>query len=288
MYDFDILEKRCKKYHLKKYFLISTPFLIIIVAFVNYMIFFYNKPTIQSNKIEKQINQKIIKTPTSSSISKPLHNNTKKNNKYYYLQFFAAKETKIKYLYKKEEKLQKLGFDCYIYKGKSLLYLRCNSTKDYNKFLQSKELAKRYKLDFISKRESYSQKPYKYKKLKIAEKKKITIKEKPIIKAEDTFVLKSQKFNVSNLKKLFQERKSYNIALKIAQYYYKMQGYTHAIEWAKKANAIDKTDAQSWIIYATSLYTIGEKEKAKKILHIYLQFENSEQVNNILAKWGKK
>ena len=294
MYDFDLLEKKYKKYRFKKYFLISLAFIVLITVIVGSIIFFYEtktQPYPQSTKIEKKNQvevkkQKIItkeivkiKKAEKKKTHKPLTNHAQ-NEKCYYLQFFAARKSRAKYLHVEKKKLQRLGFDCYIYKGTNLLYLRCNRTRDYNDFLKSKELANKYKLDFIAKKVTCSQK----RSPKSPPKK---ILQKPVKKVKkETFVLKSKKFDVNKLKKLFQERKSFNIALKLAQYYYLAHDYKQAIQWAKTANSIDKTDAESWIIYAKSLYTLGDKEKAKKILHIYSQFENSAQVKKLLSEWS--
>ena len=290
MYDFDLLEKRCKRYHLKKYFLILLPLVVFIFAIVSYIVFFHKVQAvspIQKNKVKKQVSKQVVikkkKVPISSSLSKNIG-----SNKCYSLQFFVAKEAGIKYLYFKEEKLKKLGFDCYIHKGTSLLHLQCNDTEDINNLLTSKELANKYKLHFITKRVPCRHKKEKFKKSKKTTKPKIVTKVNSPVEVKDTFILQSQKFNVANLKKLFQQRQSYNLALKIARFYYNAKDYTDAIKWAKKANSIDKTDVASWIIYAKSLYNLGNKKKAKKILHIYLQFENSKQVNEILSNWSNK
>ena len=290
MYDFDLLEKRCKRYHLKKYFLILLPFVVFILAIVSYIVFFHKVQAIspiQKSKVEKQVSKHAVikkkKVPISSSLSKNIG-----SNKCYSLQFFVATEAGIMYLHFKEEKLKQLGFDCYIHKEMSLLHLQCNDTEDKNNLLASKELANKYKLNFIIKRVPCMHKKEKLKKSKKITKAEIVTKVDSPVEVKDTFILQSQKFNVANLKKLFQQRQSYNLALKIARFYYNAKDYTNAIEWAKKSNSIDKTDATSWIIYAKSLYNLGNKEKAKKILHIYLQFENSKQVNEILSNWSNK
>ncbi len=288
MYDFDLLEKRCKRYHLKKYFLILLPLVVFILAIVSYIVFFHKLQAIspiQKSKVKKEVSKKVVIKKKKVLISPSLSKNIG-SNKCYSLQFFVAQGTGIKYLHFKEEKLQKLGFNCYVHKRMSFLYLQCNDTEDINNLLASKELANKYKLHFVTKRVPCRHKKEKFKKPKQITKPKIVTKVNSSVEVKDTFILQSQKFNVKNLKKLFQQRQSYNLALKIAKFYYNAKDYTDAIKWAKKANSIDKTDATSWIIYAKSLYKLGDKEKAKKILHIYLQFENSRRVNEILSNWS--
>lgn len=303
MYNFETLEKRCKRYYLKKYVLFFILFLVVVAIATASMMFLNKKTTLPHDKstiVKKYIAKKkvVVREKIKTKIPKPSKVKVQKRvesfpltkklegNTCYSLQFFVANDLGLKYLYLKEKKLKKLGFDCSIHKGKSLFHLLCGETKNHDEFQKSKKLAHQYDLEYSIRKVQCSQAEYKQKKAKKIE--KIVAEVKPRITKEDTFVLQSQKFDATHLKKLFQKRKSYSIALKLAQYYSNAKEYENAVVWAKKANSIDKTDAESWIIYAQSLYALGDKEKAKKILHIYLEFENSKQVNKILSHWSNK
>jgi len=309
MYDFDKLEKKCKKYYIKRYLPIG--FVLIALASAGVYGFYAVKngplPKKQNIKIKQK---KVVKQkPKEEIITKPqikhkpaqpkqnrevVNLKAEKNSQCYYLQFFVVQRHNRKYIETKQNKLSKLGFHCYVFPGKKLLYLRCNKTKDYNEFLNAKKLADKYKLHYITKKVmcngTKATKPAK----KIQEKKKVinqttaqelTKKHQP---EETKFTLQSQKVDIATLTELYQERKNYNLSLKIAQKYYEKQNYDQAIKWAKEANSINKVDDASWIIYAKSLYAKKEYKKAKKILQIYTKFENSSQVDKLLSEWSEK
>lgn len=307
MFDFDTLEKKCKIYHFKKYLFLSLP-IIGILAIATYIFLYYNN-TIQEEKtgVEKKqlaVQQaavkktvslkkerpKVVKQVKAKVLKKsPKIAKMKKDNKCYSLQFYVATKPNRAYIQNKQKQLLNLGFDCFIYEGdKNWLYLRCNRTQDYNEYLSSKKLARKYHLEFMTKRMECS-----HKTAKKVHKKNIVQKPKTVVKPvepiqESIFVLQSKTFDLKKLKKLFQERKSYNIALKIARYYYEAKDYPKAIEWSKRANSIDNSDDESWILYAKSLYANKEYEKAKKILEIYTQFESSSKVTKLLSDWSNK
>jgi len=324
MYDFDTLEKKCKLYHFKKFLLLAVTFIALLGAGV-YILRLdnnnqkkekplntkkykkQNKVTIQKkspvvkkeikkiekNKIEKKVDKKNTIINKTSKSTKTVFD--QENNKCYMLQFFVSKKNKTKYIYLNKEKLTKLGFKCYIYAGKELLHLVCDKTRDYNKFLDSKKMANKYNLKFVPRKvmcgDIKNQEAKSFLKEKNTTSPKIAPQIVPQTKAiqpESNFAIKTKKYDISSLKKLFYERKSYNLALKIARYYYEAKDYDSAIKWSKTANSIDKTDDKSWIIYAKSLYAKKEYDKAKKILEIYMQFENSSKVSDLLAIWSNK
>ena len=314
MFDFNTLEKKCKIYHFKKYLLLGIPIMSLLAAGAYIFLLYNNEPqkekplvakkhikqkkvTIQKKailqksviikketlKIEKKVNKKNKALKEISKITK-----VQENDKCYSLQFYVSTRSGIKYIHIKQKKLLQLGFDCFIYEGEKLLYLRCNRTKDYNEFLSSKKLANKYNLKFIAKKMVCSSKT-----TQLLHKKNTFIKPKialkpSILTKENKFILQSKKYDLKKLKKLFQERKNYNIALKIARYYYEEKDYNNAIKWSKTANSINKTDDKSWIIYAKSLYAKKDYKKAKKILEIYTQFENSSKVTKLLSDWSNK
>jgi len=293
MYNFDKLARKCKLYYFKK-MLLFTLLLITLLSAGLFAFHFYTTPQKEIKKItkKKSIPKTIIRTfpiVEKKKYKKDKSTPVEKSHICYYLQFFVAGKSKTKYIHEKEKELTKLGFECYIYEGKRSLYLRCNRTRDYNTFLTSKKIADSYHLNYFATKtkcpNKSTKKPTKIQKQKSKE--VLAPQSKPDQK-QPAFQLQSKKYTLTNLKKLFQERKSYNLALKVADYYYNAQEYDNTIKWAKIANAIDKTDDASWILYAKALYAKKEYKKAKKILQIYTQFENSTKVNTLLSDWSNK
>ena len=289
MYNFDKLARRCKFYYFKKMLLFTLLPIALLTAGL-FAFHFYTtqqtekRPVKKIKEIKEVVEKKsiattMIKTPPIIEKKKERDAKVENNATCYYLQFFVARKSKAKYIHNKEQKLAKLGFECYIYEGKRSLYLRCNRTRDYNAFVASKKIADSYHLDYFATKTKCSDK-------KTQKPKEIhQQKQKP---QQNPFALQSKKYTLTKLKQLFQERQSYNIAVKIAKYYYDTKVYDNAIRWAKKANKLDKTDDASWILYAKSLYAKKEYKKAKKILQIYTQFENSSEVNTLLSNWSNR
>jgi len=310
MHNFDTLEKKCKLYYLKRVFYIGISS-VLLLGIAAYLFFhFFAQQNLKNVKVaEKALAPKVL--PEKEELPKKQKNVVKQQSKQqqskqqqlpkttmlkekqcYALQFFVSRKSKPRYIYRNKKKLTQLGFDCFIHEGSELLHLICNQTRNYHDFLNSKRLAKKYNLQFVSQKRICSD----AKKESVKQKRKsipaLTAKSIPKqqekIASKNTFVLQSKKYDLNRLKQLFNERKNYNLALKIAQKYYAMQDYTQAIKWAKKANSINKTDDASWIIYAKSLYAKKEYKKAKKILQIYTKFENSSQVDKLLSDWSEK
>jgi tetratricopeptide (TPR) repeat protein len=83
--------------------------------------------------------------------------------------------------------------------------------------------------------------------------------------------------NVSNLP-------SFETSIKLAQEYFKEGDYKNALKWAKNANIQNKKDPRSWIIVSTSLYKLGKKNQAIKILQIYFNFTGNKKLLKIIER----
>jgi len=317
MYDFDILAKKCKLYYLKKVLYTVIPLLIIaggalflflenttpkqktapaVVKRVN-VVKKTKEPAVKKESIKRQEKRVLLtkikkETPVSSHKTKTYQVKNDKANYCYALQFFVSKKSKTRYAYLNKEKLTQLGFDCFIYEGTELLHLVCNQTSDYSEFLKAKELANHYNLHYVSKKRLCDVEKPKDKKRDDKKSNEVKQKQKEeqqeALEPKNRFVLQSATYDLKKLKELFSERKSYTLALKIAQKYYKKQNYDKVIEWAKRANSINKQDDASWILYAQALYAQHNYKKAKKILEIYTKFENSPRVMKLLSDWSDK
>jgi len=80
----------------------------------------------------------------------------------------------------------------------------------------------------------------------------------------------------------------YVTALKIAHLYFEKRDYENAALWARKANLIDRDDEEAWVLYAKSEYALGNRERAKRILRLYLDYRDSVKARTLLLSWGKE
>jgi tetratricopeptide (TPR) repeat protein len=120
------------------------------------------------------------------------------------------------------------------------------------------------------------------------EKPKKIIQKKPVKKVEPKSLVSQNEVNIEQLEKVYERRKSYTIAIKIAKKYFDKKDYKNSLKWAKKANNLNKEKSDSWILYAKSKYELGHKSAAKEILHFYLNYKNSKEVKMLLKQWDKK
>jgi tetratricopeptide (TPR) repeat protein len=119
-------------------------------------------------------------------------------------------------------------------------------------------------------------------------KKDIQCQNQPIIKqtiSKNKKLIIMQQLNTNKLINLYKHQESYDLAIKIAKLYYGQKDYNNSLLWAKKANKLDKTDEESWIIYAKSLYARGDKTQARQLLNIYLKFKPSQKAQKLLNQW---
>lgn len=82
----------------------------------------------------------------------------------------------------------------------------------------------------------------------------------------------SKIINIYDLKKQFYQNPSYKKALVLSNYYYKNKNYKKSIFWALKANDIDKTAKESWLVFIKSKKALGDIEEANKALNAYVKY----------------
>ncbi len=123
---------------------------------------------------------------------------------------------------------------------------------------------------------------------KVEEMPKKLVKRTPVThkakaKKEDTFQLKvTQRKSLYKLLVAYKNDKSYDAAIKIAQFYLEEKDYDKAVKWAVEASKKDPAQAQSWIIYAQAKRALGKPEVAKRALSIYLKHNYSQPAQNLL------
>ena len=116
------------------------------------------------------------------------------------------------------------------------------------------------------------------------------LKKENKLKEENKTAKTSEKVDKSKEEQLekkpikLKELPPYEICIKLAKEYYEKGDYKQALEWAKKANMQDNTKASSWIITAKTLYKIGKKDEAIKLLKIYHSYTQDEKVKELIKK----
>ena len=119
---------------------------------------------------------------------------------------------------------------------------------------------------------------------KVAEHKKVKIQKKEIkqtkkiIKPKKNLIKVEKKIDIEDLINSFNQNPSYDIAIRISNYYLNRNNLALSKTWALKANNINPSKADSWKIFAIILIKQKKFTKAKEVLKIYLNDygENSE------------
>ena len=110
------------------------------------------------------------------------------------------------------------------------------------------------------------------------------VAEKPAVKRDKPLiVIKSQKLTLGDLIKSYQNFPSFEKAIKIANLYLKKNELKKAKEWALKANNIDASNYESWIIFAKILIKQNKRKEAIKVLKTYVEnYGNNSQIENFI------
>ncbi|QOP42902.1 tetratricopeptide repeat protein [Sulfurimonas sediminis] len=302
MHNFDDLQKRCKIYTIKK----NLKYLLILILFLVLILYAYNLTDVKASKknnenktitgshlikkpaVKKEAKKTTItkekKHPVVIKESKKLETKAKK----YSLQFLVASPRYINRIKKEKKYLETLGFsNCRLQQSAVYIHLTCNESDTLQDLDPYIELAQRKKLDYVIRTQNNDA----LQQGTVPKKKEKVKKSVPPVQIQKTPqqtalpMIKVQNADTQELQKRFAQTPNYAVALVIARNYYEEGNYKKAIVWAKKANQLNKSDAGSWIIYAKSLYALHQDAKAKQLLHIYLQYENSDAAQSLLKQW---
>jgi len=97
--------------------------------------------------------------------------------------------------------------------------------------------------------------------------------------SEKDIKIQESRANVNALINQFNISPNYDLAITISKYFYNHKNYKKSQIWAIKANNIDPAKADSWILFADILLKEGKKNKAKKILSVYIdQYGNNDKI----------
>jgi len=300
IYNLEELEKKCKKYRRKK---LMKAFLVLGL-FVAGAFYLYNsfKPsaTPQLQQRADMVKKSVKRPPVEEEASLKKVNEKKENKVKPVKKSGGCFAVQVLYSYDKylgraqeeQKRLNQEGLDCYIKRSetqKDRIYLRCNAayTKAaLNPFLDY--LKKGGIGDFFIVNEDcvYAKKGYRLPALAKAK----PVKQEPKSSKKDVKVvnvLSSKKAGVEKLLQVYKRRPNYDIALKIAKEFYEKKDYQKALEWAKRANRLNRQKEGAWLLYANSLEALGKRDKAVELLRLFLNFQNSKEAQKLLTKWSR-
>ncbi|WP_187648447.1 CDC27 family protein [Nitrosophilus labii] len=257
MYEIEELERKWKRYRLRKILKKITSFLLVASAASIVSLIFYNFSNIkkmalanletdEKKEFKKEISQKVNVKSSEKIVLKKDENKTIKKNK-------EIKEIK------EEPKVVVLK--------PSTNFLA--KIENLEKKRQTKKIKKENKK---VKREKIDEKPKKFKQNETPKKPKIVIE-------------KRNNSNIVNeLIKKFERTKDPKIAIFLSRIFYKDQDYKKALNWAIIANELDSQNAQSWILFAKASVKLGKKEEAIKALETFLSKNSSYKIKQILKE----
>ena len=311
MPDLELLSRKCKKYRIKRFLKYSLPILLLL-ALISLFEFrnFLDKKSIEEN--QKMVAIKIDNNMTKNSanrVDKPKEKSIKRvkkatvyNDGVKVIQFLAVSKGGKETLSSEKRRFESMGFSCYIKKDSDEYFkLRCLIPKNFSEI---KKILKDKKIDFFLPTESkefLEQLNLKTNNISsimnrpIKKKNSITKLETPI-KVEETLKLErdqtpsliaSKKATLEELIKQFSHRPGFSRAIMISRTFYNRKDFKNAAKWAKKANSLDREREEGWILYAKSIYALGDKERAIKILKLYLSFKSSREARKLMMQFER-
>ena len=300
MRDIDALSRRCKIYRLKRMIKFILPlFFVIAIGWISWEEFSSSENSITQAKEQKRISAKQKKIDKSSV--KPVLKNDKPlvvKKKYpksgvRVIQFIASSRGYYDNLVGEKKRFEKMGFSCYIKDySDGFFKLRCLIPEN---FKQVEKMLKKRGIDFFLPTES--KEFLKQLNLKKSNMKNIKKTEVPAPKEKKTEIvdktyrtsslIASKKATIEELISQFTHRPGFSRAIMIAKAYYNKKDFKNAAKWAKKANSIDREREEGWVLYAKSINALGQKERAVKILKIYLSFKPSEEARKLLMQFKR-
>ncbi|MRJ02951.1 MAG: hypothetical protein GXO19_01535 [Epsilonproteobacteria bacterium] len=257
---FEELEKKCKKYYrrkrLKKVFLFLLFTLPLLSLFLPERV--GSLLSLSSGVPGKESSSPPPLSSSSSSSSSSLPSQC------YLLQLFYAHDTFRHEVERYQKRLEKLGFqNCFISQGKTLsngtrqLFLYCNMVEERRDLRPAIRLAKYHNLDYLVQ--------------------KLPCDREKIVRTPERSNPPRRKRGVDPYQQAYQ---------KALDYFYK-ENYQKAMEWAERANNIDKSKEEAWLLYAQSLYLLGRVEEAIYLLETYLKYRDSSKARKLLKSFSE-
>ncbi|WP_281950831.1 CDC27 family protein [Nitrosophilus kaiyonis] len=246
MHEIEKLEKRWIKYRFKKFIKNISFFVIIVLStYVLLKIYYFNNTEkIVINK-HKNINTNHISERNVSKLQSQKESNVSKK--------LTSKEIS------KEKKE--------VFLKPSIAFLSNIKSKE-----EKKKEEKRKKIDKNIKKE-VTKNSQQIKKINTPQpKSKIVIK------------TKSNEDIIDSIIKKFEKNPDPKLAIFLSKTFYKDKDYKKSLYWAIKANELDSSNYQSWILFAKASVKLGKKNDAINALRAYLKNHNSYEAKKLLIQ----
>ena len=251
--NFEVLEAKCRRYHLKKILKIVVP-IVAIIGVVMVVLFLFpseKKAPLKTKKIELKSKSLVVDDADifESIAEKKQKTKIEKKN-------IQAKE-ELDIFQKSQPKRADIKYDLNPYQYEISHYKKDTNVNTHKASHKERKIVKKPKPK------------------KLEEK-----------KSSFSMVLKNLN-TTDKMIKAYSNEKSYPIALKIAKLFYEQKRYKESSQWSKRANDIDSRAEEAWLIYAKSEYGLGHIKRAKGILKVYVNNTNSQKANSLLMSWIK-
>ena len=237
------------------------------------------------------------------------------------LQFVVSKKKYRSAVLRQKSRLERMGLSCYIKSSDDgrTIYLRCVPPRDLLA-MEKRLAARRIDYFFASESERFlrekgietsrlaqAEKPAepewpaplaRKKEKKVSPKEDVSVRQKRVAVANrepsippkkvDSPIIKVRSIeSVETLRQRFERFPKYETALRIARLYYEKKQFDEASRWARQANALNRDDEKAWILYAEAEYAMGNRERAERILRLFLDYKDSSAARALLSRWSK-
>jgi len=289
MRDLDALSRRCKIYLLKRFAKFTIVPLALFIAIGGGLWKVYNSSSKSGEVVlpKSLVKQKEVKPVKRNNLS-PKKESIVSGVKV--IQFVANSKKYQNTLLDEKKRFEQMGFSCYIKDGNDgFIRLRCLIPKN---FRQISKVLKSKGIDFFLPTESkefleqLNLKDSNIVNIPIPNVPTNSIKTDKVVERTSSLIA-SKKATIDELINQYTNRPGFSRAIMIAKAYYDKKDYKNAAKWAKKANSINRKREEGWILYAKAVNALGQKERAVKILKVYLNFKSSKKVEKLLMQLKK-
>jgi len=295
---FEELERRCKRRRLLRLLgWIAGGVVVVALAGFGYRSLPHSaakEPDSAAKEPKEMANSKPPAKPKPAAAPK----SKAPERKCYGIQVMYAYDSMMEKVFEKKYRALQMGIPCHLRYGKTLengkkqVYLICATARKKSSLKPAIAKIKRAGWDYVVIRDEcrYRVRPKHTKKIAPPPPKEEQLAQIPVVQSESVAqeaggLVEAKSAGVEELKRLYKNRKSYDLALKIAKSYYAQKSYDQAATWAKRANALDPQRQEAWILYAKSLDALGKRQKAIRILQAYLEFRDSAEAKKLLKSW---
>jgi tetratricopeptide (TPR) repeat protein len=93
---------------------------------------------------------------------------------------------------------------------------------------------------------------------------------------------------IQQLKNQYNKKRTIDLAQTISEEYFNLNDHKNSLIWALRANDIDPKSEFAWIMYAKNQVRLGDKDKAIRVLEIYIDHFKKADASRTLLEAIKK